>query len=151
MRALSLCVLLWAGVAMAQPGPSVQVNGMVTHAGPVALGSLKPVTVDAHFNTMHGTQAHRWSGPLLLDVVDAAGLKDEPGQKTYMRHVIMAQGADGYTVAIAIGEIDPKGEGKQAIIAFREDDKPMPTPRLVVPGDSSFARGVHELTALEVR
>jgi hypothetical protein len=151
VRVLSLCVLLWAGAAIAQPGPSVQVTGLVAHAGPVALGSLKPVTVDAHFNTMHGTQAHRWSGPLLLDVVNAAGLKDEPGQKTHMRHVIMARGADGYAVAIAIGEIDPKGEGKQVIVALREDDAAMPAPRLVVPGDSSFTRGVHELTALEVR
>lgn len=151
MRGLALCALLFAGAASAQPGPSVQVTGMVTHPGPVALGALKPVTVDAHFNTMHGVQGHRWSGPPLLDVVDAAGVRDEPGKKTHMRHVIMVQGADGYEAAVAIGEIDPMGEGKQVIVAVREDDKPMPAPRLVAPGDTSFARGVHDLKVLEVR
>jgi hypothetical protein len=129
----------------------LQVSGMVAHPGPVPLDRLKPVTVAATFKTMHGPQAHRWSGPLLLDVLNLVGLKDEPGTKTHMRHVIMAQGSDGYAVAIAIGEIDPMVEGKQVIVAVRQDDAPLPSPRLVVPGDASFARGVHELTALEIR
>jgi hypothetical protein len=37
------------------------------------------------------------------------------------------------------------------IVALREDDKPMAAPRLVVPGDSSFTRGVHDLAGLDVR
>ena len=141
---------LWAVGALAQ-APSVQVTGMVAHPGPVALSALKPVAVSASFHTMHGAQSHRWSGPLLLDVVNAASVVDVPGKRTHMQHVILARGADGYAVAIAIGEIEPGGEGKQVIVALREDDKPMAAPRLVVPGDSSFTRGVHDLAGLDVR
>ena len=148
-------VVLWTAAAVAQTPsvqvPSVQVTGMVAHPGPVALGALKPVVVSASFHTMHGQQSHRWSGPLLLDVVNAASVVDAPGKRTHMQHVILARGADGYAVAIAIGEIEPGGEGKHVIVALLEDDKPIPAPRIVVPGDSSFTRGVHDLAELSVR
>jgi hypothetical protein len=145
----SLAAALVCGAAA--PAPVVQVTGMVAHAGPVALASLPQVTVAAKFNTMHGPQAHRWSGPLVANVVAAAGVQDEPGKRTHMRHVVMAVGSDGYGAAIALGEFDAMAEGKQIIVAVREDDKPMAAPRLVVPGDSSFTRGVHDLVTLEVR
>jgi hypothetical protein len=141
---------LLAGGAAA-PAPTVQVSGMVAHAGPVDLAALKAVTVTAKFNTMHGPQAHRWSGPLLATVVDAAGVKDEPGKRTHMRHVVLARGNDGYAAAIALGEFDPAAEGKQIIVAVRQDDSPLPAPRLIVPGDAGFTRGVHDLVMLEVR
>ena len=150
MKFCAAAVVLWAGGAWAAV-PSVQVTGMVAHPGLVALAGRKAVSVAASFRTMGGEQAHRWSGPLLLDVLGAASVTDEPGKKTHMRHVILARGADGYAVAIAIGEIEPIGEGKQVIVALSEDDKKLAAPRLVVPGDSHFARGVHDLVALEVR
>jgi hypothetical protein len=143
-------MVLWAGGAWAG-APSVQVTGMVAHKGDVALAGLKAVSVSASFQTMGGQQAHRWSGPLLVDVLAAASVTDEPGKKTHLRHVILAKGADGYAVAVAIGEIETVGEGKQVIVALAEDDKPLAAPRLVVPGDSHFARGVRDLVALEVR
>jgi hypothetical protein len=145
---LPFLVVLWASPVVAQ---SVQVTGMVAHSGAVALAGLKPVTVAGSFQTMGGTQAHHWSGPLLLDVLDVAGIADAPGKKTHFRHVIMASGADGYAVAVALGEIDPIGEGKQVIVALTQDGKALDKPRLVVPGDSHAARGVHDLVGLEVR
>jgi hypothetical protein len=117
----------------------------------VALATLKPVSVAASFHTMHGAEAGQWSGPLLLDVLQQASITDAPGKRTHMRHVIIATGADGYGAAIAIGEIDPKGAGKQVIVAVAQDGKPLATPRLVVPGDASFTRGVRDLVGLEVR
>ncbi|MEJ0044890.1 MAG: hypothetical protein WDN04_01095 [Rhodospirillales bacterium] len=107
--------------------------------------------VNASFKAKGGVEAHRWSGPLLLDVVGVAAVTDEPGRKTHMRHVIMARGADGYVVAVAIGEIEPIAEGKQVIVALREDGAALAAPRLVVPGDAHFARGVQGLVALEVK
>jgi hypothetical protein len=143
--------LLLLSTSAAFADPALTVTGLVAHPGKIALDKLKPVTVSASFKTMHGPQAHRWSGPLLLDVIDAATVQDEPGKKTHLRHVILARGADGYTVAVAIAEIDFMGEGKQVIVALNEDDKPLPAPRLIVPGDASFARGVHDLSSLDVR
>jgi hypothetical protein len=138
-------------LAAAPPAPSVQVTGMVAHPGPVVLGSLKQASYSGSFHAMGGQQTHRWSGPLLLDVLAAANVTDAPGKKTHMRHIILARGADGYIVAVAIGEIEPIGEGKQVIVATREDDKPLAAPRLVVPGDSHLARGVRDLQGLEVQ
>jgi DMSO/TMAO reductase YedYZ molybdopterin-dependent catalytic subunit len=146
MRLLAACALFACTAAA-----PLTVTGLVQHPGPVTLDKLKSVTLDAKFSTMHGPQAHHWAGPLLRDVVNEAGVTDEPGKKTFMRHVIMARGADGYAVSIAIAEIDPMGEAKQVIVALRQDDKPLPTPRLIVPGDASFARGVHDLKSLDVR
>lgn len=159
MRLAVAVMLVWAGAAQAAPAVqvpsvqvrSVQVEGMVAHPGPVALDRLTQTDVTAKFATMHGVQAHTWRGPLLLDVVNTAGVKDEPGKKTHFRHTFLAWGADGYGVAIAMGEIDPKGEGKQVIVAVAEDSKPLDAPRLIVPGDHAFARGVRALTRVEVR
>jgi len=151
MKFCAAAMVLWAGGAWAAGPVTVQVSGMVAHLGPVALAGLKQVPVAASFRTMGDEQAHRWSGPLLLDVLAAASVTDEPGKKTHMRHVILARGTDGYAVAVAIGEIEPVCEGKQVILALTEDDKKLAAPRLVVPGDTHFARGVHDLVALEVR
>jgi hypothetical protein len=148
-RQMFAAVALLCGAAA--PAPVVQVSGMVAHAGPVALAGLPQVTVAAGFKTMHGPQSHHWTGPLLASVVAAAGVQDEPGKRTHMRHVVLAVGNDGYAAAIALGEFDPMAEGKQIIVAVREDDAPMAAPRLVVPGDASFTRGVHDLVTLEVR
>jgi glucose/arabinose dehydrogenase len=109
------------------------------------------VTIAGSFHTMSGTDAHQWTGPLLLDVLNAASVTDAPGKKTHFQHVILARGSDGYTVAVAIGEIDSRGEGKQVIVATQQDGKPLPSPRLVVPNDRAFARGVRDLVGLEVR
>jgi DMSO/TMAO reductase YedYZ molybdopterin-dependent catalytic subunit len=152
----------WIGVAILAAAVSapcacaqtIAVSGMVAHAGPMdvtALAAMKQTGFKGSFNSMSGMQTHSWTGPLLLDVLDRAGLTDEPGKRTHIRHVILARGADGYAAAVAIGEIDPKGEGKQVLVALTQDGKALKTPRLVVPGDRSFTRSVHDLTAIEVR
>jgi len=153
VKCATLAGLLWTVSvgAFAQPASSVQVTGMVAHPGPVALAVLKQVTVTGSFHTMAGQESHHWTGPLLLDVVDRASMTDAPGKKTHMQHAILARGSDGYAVAVAIGEIDSRGEGKQVIVALEQDGKPLPTPRLVVPNDRAFARGVRDLVGLEVR
>ena len=136
----------------AQPAPSLTVTGMVAHPGAAgALNSLKQVTFGGSFDSMSGRQTHSWTGPLLLDVLNQAGMTDAPGKRTHMRHVIIAQGSDGYAAAIAIGEIDPRGEGKQAIVALTQDGTPLRAPRLVVPGDKSFTRAVHDLAEIKVQ
>ncbi len=147
-----LCALC-AGALPVQAAP-LSLSGMVTHPGvidPNALAALKQVTYSGSFDSMSGRQTHRWTGPLLLDVLNQAGVTDEPGKRTHIRHVILARGSDGYAVAVAIGEIDPKGEGKQVIVALTQDGTSLRAPRLVVPGDASFTRAVHDLENLDVK
>ena len=148
---LAVVVLLIAATAHAQ---SIAVTGLVAHPGPIdaaALSALKQVTFKGSFNSMSGQQTHSWTGPLLLDVLDRASITDEPGKRTRMRHVILARGTDGYAAAVALGEIDPKGEAKQVIVALTQDGTKLKAPRLVVPNDASFTRAVHDLAVIEVR
>jgi hypothetical protein len=135
----------------ASQAQSLAVTGMVAHPGPIGLAALKQVQYRGSFNSMSGRQTHSWTGPLLRDVLDRATLTDEPGKRTHIRHVILATGADGYAAAIAIGEIDPKGENKPIMVALTQDGAPMKAPRLVVPGDASLTRRVHDLVSLDVR
>jgi len=130
--------------------PAVMVRGAVAHPGAVDLAGFAPHPVSASFTTMHGTEAHLWAGPLLLEVVNAAGITDAPGKKTHLRHVLTASGKDGYGAALALGEIDPKGEAKTVIIATVQDGVPLAAPRLIIPGDKSMARCVHDLSEIDI-
>ncbi len=129
---------------------------MVAHAQVFTMDQLHAMPachVEASFTTMHGQDHHTWTGALLWDIVTKAGLRDEPGRRTTMRHTITVTGQDGYAAAFAIGEIDPTLEGKQVVVAYREDDKPgnLPTLRLIVPGDKHGARDVHDVVGVEVK
>jgi hypothetical protein len=148
MKALLLALVLAAPAAW---GQTIAVSGMVAHGGRIDLAALKQAAFSGSFAAMSGRQTHRWTGPLLLDVLNQAGITDAPGKRTHWQHVILATGTDGYAAAIALGEIDPKGEGKQVMVAVTQDGAPMKAPRLVVPQDASFTRCVHDLATLEVK
>ena len=151
---LAAAVLL---ITLAAPGlhaQSVAIGGLVAHPGAVdisVLAALKQTSVSGSFDSMSGKQTHRWTGPLLLDVLNHAGMTDEPGKRTHMRHVILASGKDGYGAAIALGEIDPHGENKPVIVALTQDGETLKAPRLVVHGDVSLTRSVHDLESLDVK
>jgi DMSO/TMAO reductase YedYZ molybdopterin-dependent catalytic subunit len=145
-------LLLCAAPAAAQ----VKIDGLVDHPQTLSGDQLKafPATqVEASFATMHGTLHHRWTGALLWDVVNKAGLRDEPGKRTAMRHSFLIIGADGYAATLAIGEIEPGLEGKQVILAYHQNDPPsdLPAPKLIVPGDRKGARQIHDVVEIEVR
>ena len=154
MKPVALTLLLLLAAAPPLHAQTIAITGLVAHPGPMdakALAALPQTTVTGTFNSMAGKQTHTWSGPKLLDILNRAGLTDEPGKRTRMRHVILAIGTDSYAAAIALGEIDPKGEAKNVIVALAQDSTPLKTPRLVVPNDASLTRCVHDLASLEVR
>ncbi len=166
--ALFLALLLAAPVARAQApdamhmepaGPradstTLVIAGKVAHPSTLdiaALQALPAATVALDSSGEHGEHHATYKGVLLWTLLDAAGPLDEPGRKTFLQHTILARGQDGYAVALAIGEIDPKFEGKQALVAYAEDNHPLPSLRLVLPGDRRGGRSVHDLAGLEVR
>lgn len=148
-----LLLLTPAWAQQAAPSASVKLNGAVKapasysmadlSALPAASVSLK---VEGHEN-LSGT----WQGVPLMALIDKAGTVEEKGHGAYLEHVIVARGADGYGVAIAIGEIDPKFEGKQAIVAYRKDGAALPSLRLIIPGDAHGGRDVRDLAELTVK
>jgi len=101
--------------------------------------------------TDHGPAAGTFRGALLWTVVQQAGPVDGPEKNAYLRHTILISGADGYAAALSEGEIDPKLEGKQVIVAYMKDGAAFEGLRLVVPGDAHAARGVHDIAIIEVK
>jgi hypothetical protein len=115
------------------------------------LRKLPSTTVSVTQHTDHGDVGGTFSGPLLWSILDSAGWINGPEKNAYIGHAIFAIGIDGYTAALSEGEIDPKLEGKQVILATDQDGNPLKMPRLIVPGDAHASRSVHDVVLIDVR
>ena len=150
-RRLAAALLLLPLAAQAQaPAGRVEISGQVQRPATLSiegLAGLPPVEVQA---MREGGAMATYAGPLLWPILSKASLVDAPGKGAHLQHVFLARGADGYTVAIAIGELDPGFEGKPVIIATKQDGVVLAAPRLVVPGDHKAGRAVRDLVAIEV-
>ena len=113
------------------------------------LRSLPVVTIDVSFETSQGQKSGNFTGVLLWALLEKAGTIDAPGKNARLRHTLLATGRDGYAAALALGEIDPHYEGKQAILAYAGGEPPatFASLRLVVPGDAHGGRSVRDLGA----
>ena len=162
IRAGLFLLLAGAAPSLAQTGTAapvvaaaaVSLEGRVAHPEAFTAADLKalpPTTVEVTYLTEQGSQRATFTGALLWTLLDEAGLVDEPGKRTRLQHTVLARGRDGYAVALAVGEIDPKFEGKQVIVAYAQDGKPMAGLRLVVPKDLHGGRYVRDLVSIEVR
>lgn len=152
-RAAALLLFLASHPASADPAP-LAVAGRVEHPASLTLPQLQampPVTVTMPRATPQGPGSTSYTGALLWSLVVAATPVDEAGPHSHLRHTVMAGGSDGYVVALAIGELDPDFAGKQVIVAYEQDGKPLPAPRLVVPGDAKAGRNVRDLVSIDVR
>ncbi len=149
---LAVALLLLPLMARAQASVGrFEISGQVQQPASFTLESLAalpPLEVEA---VREGGVRTNYVGPLLWPLLSAAGLVDAPGKNTHLQHVFIARGADGYAVAVAIGELEPGFEDKRVIIAYKQDGAPLATPRLVIPGDHKAGRAVRDLVAIEVR
>jgi hypothetical protein len=95
----------------------------------------------------------RYTGGMLWVLLEKAGLVDEPGKNSNLRHTLLITGRDGYAVALAVGELDPHYEGKSVILAYAGGEPPASNAalRLVVPGDAHGGRSVRDIATIEVR
>jgi hypothetical protein len=128
MRILLVWLLLTAS-AFAQdakqsvPSTNLKLDGAIKSAATYTTADLEalPATNVAISVEGHEAASGNWKGVALLTLIEKAGTVEEQGHGAYLQHVIIARGTDGYGVAIAIGEIDPKFEGKKAIVAYQKD------------------------------
>lgn len=142
-----------AAAAQNSAPPGLAIEGRIEHPRTLALADLRalpPVTVEVEHAHERDAQRHTFTGALLWPLIAAAG-PAEAGKRAFLQHTVLARGQDGYAVALAVGEMDPNFEGKQVLVAYAEDGKPLPGLRLVVPGDARGGRGVRNLIAIEVR
>ena len=148
-----LAVVALPAVAAAPASERLEIQGRVAHPRVLTradLEQLPSTTVNLTQISGHGPQQATYTGVLLWTLLDQASPVDAPGRKTHLRHTILAQGTDDYVVALGIGEVDPTFEGKQVIVALTRNGAPMHSLELVVPGDKSAGRDVHDLDKLSV-
>ena len=161
---LILLALRGASVQQArQPAPprpalGLALTGRVAHPRNLTLAELQALpaaTVEVsradHQGVQAGTQPSSFTGTLVWPLLEAAAPIDEDGPHTRLQHTLLARGQDGYDVALAIGELSPEFEGKQVLVAYAQDGKPLPALRLIVPADKRAGRAVRDLVSIEIR
>ena len=150
-------MLLWAGTASAaDPGAKeIVLTGAVENPLQMTAGSLRalpPTELTLDFMAGPHPEKGSFKGVLLWKLVSLAAVKDRGGKGSSLLHSIIVTGRDGYAVALAIAELDPKFEGKTVLLAYDEDGRPLRNGfRLVVPGDHEGGRNVRDVVRIEVQ
>jgi hypothetical protein len=130
---------------------SAIITGNVARPGCANLGALAAKTVTVTFSSSTGQQTHTFTGPLLLDVVNAAKPRfPSTIHNVQLRYAVLATGSDDYQATVAWGEFDPKFAGKQILVATKQDGVALTMPRLVVPGDIAGGRYVSDVVSLRL-
>ncbi|MEV3981976.1 hypothetical protein [Nonomuraea sp. NPDC049758] len=100
-----------------------------------------------------GPRRHHFAGPLLLDVLHAAGPLFDPGErKSRLRFLISVLGRDGHRAVLSWGELDPEFGNTPAMLAVCMDCRALDEqgPHLVLPGDRCGGRHVSGVTGIRV-
>jgi DMSO/TMAO reductase YedYZ molybdopterin-dependent catalytic subunit len=137
---------------------SVQITGAVTTPGAVTVADLQGMTaqtVNVSFVAKSGSESHSFTGVLLWDVLQKAGLKLDPNVKNQqLRMYALITANDGYQTVISLGEIDPDFGNQPVLLAWDQDGKPLTGEdgpvRLVTPGDVKGGRYVYGVVSIEV-
>ena len=116
------------------------------------IAGIKSMTQRVGFFTGRGEQQNEWSGPLLWDVLLAAGVVESGMPRAAAPFAVRVTGADGYTAVVALGEIAPQLAGRPIQLADHLNGAPLPNQelRLVVPGDGAGARSVRNVVRIEI-
>ncbi|WP_053755926.1 MULTISPECIES: molybdopterin-dependent oxidoreductase [Streptomyces] len=100
-----------------------------------------------------GVQHHRFTGPLLHDVLTHAGPAFDPTRrKDRLRFLIAVHGVDGHHTVLSWAEIDPDFGRAPVLLAVTLDDAPLDRagPQLVLPQDRCGARHISGIDAIRV-
>lgn len=158
MRLVIVAVLSWFVAANAAfAADAFTVDGAVKQTLRLTAAELRKmpsVTIDVAYEAQGKIQKSRFTGVLLLDVLNKAGVVDGEGKGGRFRRVAEVAGGDDYVIAVALGEIEPNLEAKQVLVAYLRDGKPIDpagSVRLVVPGDKHGARGVRDVVRITVK
>lgn len=119
---------------------------------PTALAGLPAVPLTVSFETEHGPRHGRFAGPLLWTVMSHCGMTGDGAPRTLVHETLLVTGSDGYTAAIAMGEIAPVFEDKEVILADEMDGHALAPGhfRIIVPGDRYGGRDVRDVVRIRV-
>jgi Oxidoreductase molybdopterin binding domain len=118
---------------------------------PAMVEQLPAIEEKISFLTERGPEEATYTGALLWSVLDHAQMLGGD-RRARLRRTIVVTGRDGYTAVLALAEVDPAFEGKQVLLAYRRDGKPMAgnALRLVVPGDRHGGRSVRDVVRIDI-
>lgn len=118
------------------------------------LQALKPYTETVTYLSGTTTVSDTYTGALLWDVLNTAGVQTDPSVKNdILRKLVTATGTDGYQVDFALGELSPSFGNNSILVAYADTAGTLATDglaRLVVPGDLAGGRYVSNLYSLTV-
>ena len=153
---LFAAAIVLAGTTIAALAGPATLSGAVT--APVTpdeatLSALPAQTLDISFETSNGKESGTYTGVLVYDLLQKAGLVNDNGKNSFLKHTLMITGSDGYAVAVAEGELDPKFGNKQVLLAYKSADGKTSFDhlRVLVPGDIHGGRAVSDVVSIEVK
>ncbi|NUV58235.1 molybdopterin-dependent oxidoreductase [Streptomyces sp. CAI-85] len=159
---MGICVCV-TGPSLAAAGTAVGPPAEVVLAGDVArpyrltvpdLLAWPQRQADVAFEcATSGVQHHRFTGPLLHDVlVDAGPVFDSARRKDRLRFLIAVRGADGHHALLSWAEIDPDFGQAPVLLAVTIDGTPLDRagPQLVLPQDRCGARHISAIDTIRV-
>ncbi|MEO3857973.1 hypothetical protein [Acrocarpospora sp. B8E8] len=100
-----------------------------------------------------GMRRHRFTGPLLVEVLQAAEPDFDPGErKDRLRFLVSVLGRDGHHAVLSWGEIDPEFSGVEAVLGTTMDGSVLGErgPHLAVPGDRCGGRQISGVTEIRI-
>ena len=106
--------------------------------------------MDVTFQSSKGAEKHTETGVPLASVLPADALATTPAKNDQLSFAVLAVGSDGYSAAVAYGDVSADFGNRGLLIALTEDGKALERPRLVVPGDVKGGRYVSDLVELKV-
>jgi DMSO/TMAO reductase YedYZ molybdopterin-dependent catalytic subunit len=114
--------------------------------------ALPAASLNVTFLTGKGPVHARFAGPLLWTILVKAGGIDPSKPRRQAGQTVLVTGQDGYSAALAIGEMSPDFEGKSVILAETMNGHPLGAThlRIVIPGDRRGARYVRDIVRIAV-
>ena len=128
----------------------VSVAGADSPPAKLSLASLRALPSSPATVHGEGGAAMQFSGPTLWSVLQQAGAV-QPNFHKRVDQVVTITGLDGYSVSLAMGEIDPEFENKPVILATERDGAALDVPRLAVPDDKRPGRSVRDVASISLR
>jgi hypothetical protein len=118
-----------------------------------SLGELPHSIENVTFLTGKGPQSGSFQGVLLWDLLNKAGIKNDPTRDGEFQYVEVSS-TDCYQVVLALGEINPGFGGEQVVVADGENGAPLGSDtgfaRLIVPGDKFGGRDAFWIKSIKV-
>jgi len=144
------------------PDGQVVLDGLLDRPGPLNLAELETAQVTELVTpTMvgHGRETvppRRYAGILLYRLLEMAGIRLNPdNHEDFLRKVVVATSADGQSVVVAGGEIEPRFRAGQVLLATHRDGAPLDERegpvRLVIPYGRQPGRWIRDVVAVTLR